>query len=399
MDNAQTLNTPEALRFKYKYLRLLGEGSNGKTYLAQDLDSSQHVAIKAFKPKSNEVFKNLELFKREAMTLSSITVKGVPKFYQSVFSNDLTEDNYIIQEYIDAPSLQSYLDDHVKFSEADTLILMDKIAHILLDLHTRYTPPIIHRDIKPSNILCKCPQNQSWKNARLYLIDFGAVANACATSDKSTIAGTIGYMAPEQNFGECLPQSDYYALGATALHLLTGVPPYEMEFEYYTPNIDKVLKENAPETTKYMRELLAILLNKAADKRPKDAQMLLRMIHNARTHILPLDSEPKPENSSNIFNRAYVWLYNKFAQIMQSKTADGYIQSCTNNDVYYTFDINNQTWQGIEDLNSILSKQNIRIRPGMKCIVSYNARDPGNNSLDLIIPSNAPLIIRKNEAG
>ena len=159
-----------------------------------------------------------------------------------------------------------------------------------------------------------------------------------------------------------------------------------MEFEYYTPNIDKVLKENAPETTKYMRELLKILLSKAADKRPKDAQLLLRMLHNARNHILPLDAEPQPEKPNNIFTRAYVWFYNNFAQILQSKTADGYIQSCTPNDIYYTFDMNDQTWQGVEDLNSILRRQSLQIRPGMKCIVSYNARDPGNNSLKQIIP-------------
>ena len=392
MNDQTKLETPEALRFKYKYLRLLGEGSNGKTYLAEDLDSSQQVAIKAFKPKSNEVFKNLELFKREAMTLSSITVKGVPKFYQSLFSNDLTEDNYIIQEYIDAPSLQAYLDEGVKFSEEATLNLMDKIARILLDLHTQYTPPIIHRDIKPSNILCKSSDKQTWQNARIYLIDFGAVAKACATSDKSTIAGTIGYMAPEQNFGECLPQSDYYALGATALHLLTGVPPYEMEFDCYTPKIDKVLDEHAPETSKYMRTLLAILLSKAADKRPKNAQLLLKMLHNARKHILPLDAEPQPEKSNNTFTRAYVWFYNKVARTMQTKTANGYIQSSTPNDVYYTFDVNDMTWQGVENKLNVLHKQSNLLPnhfyPGTKCIVNYNAHDPGNNSLKEIVPAN-----------
>ena len=77
---------------------------------------------------------------------------------------------------------------------------------------------------------------------------------------------------------------------------------------------------------------------------------------------------------------------------MQTKTANGYIQSSTPNDIYYTFDVNDTTWQGVENKLNVLHRQiNLlpnQILPGTKCIVKYNAHDPGNNSLKEIIPSN-----------
>ncbi|MBR4984449.1 MAG: serine/threonine protein kinase [Proteobacteria bacterium] len=390
MDRTQSMQTPDALRIEFRYIRLLGEGANGKTYLAQNLNTGQYVAIKAFKSKQIDAIKNLELFKREAMTLSSITVPGVPRFYKSLFSNDLSSDNYIIQEYIDAPSLQTYLDEKHSFSEQDTLILMAKIAQILTALHTRYTPPIIHRDIKPSNILCRCPQNQNWKDATLYLIDFGAVANACTSSDKSTIAGTIGYMAPEQNFGECLPQSDYYALGATALHLLTGVPPYEMDYDGFTPKIDAHLDKHAPNTSPYMRELIAILLNKDANKRPQTPEILAQMIHLTENRKSPTKAEAKVSGLNHIVLQAISRVIHRILSFAQTESANGFIQSYSGNEIYYTFDAHGLSWGGHAKMDEYLSDHPMcilfNVQTGTPCHVRYSAAAPQNNSLDLISP-------------
>lgn len=273
------LQTPQKLAAQYRYIELLGEGANGKTYLAEVLGTGARVAIKALKLNQSASFKSFELFKREAETLSSIHVHGVPKFYESILSDDIGGECYIIQEYVDAPSIQSYLDDGRVFSERETLWVMLHVADILYSLHTQYSPPIIHRDIKPSNILCRLPDNKDgWAHIEPYLIDFGAVANAQSNSDKSTVAGTVGYMAPEQNFNECLPQTDFYALGATALHMLTGVAPYEMDFNTYALDYRKVLKAHAPKTSRNMCALLGCLLDYSYDKRPANATILVSMI-------------------------------------------------------------------------------------------------------------------------
>ena len=298
--------------YKYRYERLLGEGSNGKTFLAKNLNTNQSVAIKALKINQSENFKSFELFKREAETLSCLQVPGVPHFYESILANEIGGECYIIQEYINAPSIQNYLQEGRKFTEQETLILMKKTAEILNILHTQYSPPVIHRDIKPSNILCELPDasdSDAWQEIQPYLIDFGAVANAHSNSDRSTIAGTVGYMAPEQNFGECLPQTDIYALGATALHMLTGVAPYDMDFETFTIKFEEAVDTQAPNTSVGMRKLLGMMLNYAYDKRPASANALIEMITNVSEGRLA-DELPQPEKPSffsKLFDKIKRW--------------------------------------------------------------------------------------------
>ena len=86
---------------------------------------------------------------------------------------------------------------------------------------------IIHRDIKPSNILYD-PQT-----GEVEIIDFGSsieVDTAFPSSKtKEIIDGSLAYVSPEQT-GRINRQtdtrSDYYSLGATFYHLLTGKPPF-----------------------------------------------------------------------------------------------------------------------------------------------------------------------------
>ena len=131
MSDKPELKTPQQIALRYRYERILGEGSNGKTYLATDRKTGKQVAIKALKLVQSDYFKSFELFKREAETLSSIHVPGVPQFYQSILANTLDDESYIIQEYINAPSIQSYLNAGRVFSESETLTIMQKVAAIL----------------------------------------------------------------------------------------------------------------------------------------------------------------------------------------------------------------------------------------------------------------------------
>ena len=85
------LDTPAELSSSYTFIRQLGEGSNGKTWLAKDLKAEREVAIKVLK--NIEQFKQLDLFKREAETLASIKIDGVPKLYEK-FKNIIRIDKF-----------------------------------------------------------------------------------------------------------------------------------------------------------------------------------------------------------------------------------------------------------------------------------------------------------------
>ncbi|MFT7518665.1 MAG: hypothetical protein ACI9MC_000797, partial [Kiritimatiellia bacterium] len=64
----------------------------------------------------------------------------------------------------------------------------------------------------------------------LVLIDFGSVRDALRDADVggSTVAGTFGFMAPEQFHGDAEPRTDLYGLGALAVALLTRKAPHLM---------------------------------------------------------------------------------------------------------------------------------------------------------------------------
>ncbi len=275
------LETPDILKDKYQFIRELGEGANGKTYLARVIYSDSYVAIKCLKMNMVENLKAVDLFKREAAVLESIRVNGVPKYYESIIPETGNPDDnyYIIQEYIQYPSLEAQLETKKQFTEDEVLNVLDGLCSILSSLQEQYTPPIIHRDIKPSNIL----MNPHGGKASVYLIDFGAVANPQKHQGGSTIAGTFGYMAPEQQLGDVAIQSDYYAVGATALHLLTGVMPYDIPSDVFKLQYEPVLEQKAPQTSCAMRELLDMLLASDIGKRPKNMAELRSYIKQVRS--------------------------------------------------------------------------------------------------------------------
>ena len=261
---------PEDIAFAYELVKKIGEGANGETWLIRDRVKKTQAVLKFLKFLSAEDLKTVELFQREAELLKSIHVEGVPAFY--AYHTDKTGNGYLIQEFISAPSIQNLLDDGVVFDESETLIVAAKVAEIIVRLQSDYRPPIIHRDIKPSNIL------YDRESGRVWLIDFGSVAHPQKRSGGSTIAGTFGYMPPEQVFGNIAIQSDYYALGATMLHMLTGVFPGEMSSNMYQLRIKTILAEKAPQTSEQMTHLLRALLSAEIEKRPKTADELLKIL-------------------------------------------------------------------------------------------------------------------------
>lgn len=300
--------TPDILSKRYTYTTLLGEGATGKTYRARDKLMGYDVAIKALRFHSN--LKTHELFRREAATLKSIRLQGVPRCHDIVENPDDIDEVYIIQDFIDGESLQSLIDlcknmSHTEDIDdpiiekctkkqpivpiADVLRCMHDLVTILDGLAS-YNPPIIHRDIKPSNIL--------YCNNRYYLIDFGAVANPQRKSMNSTIAGTQGYMAPEQLIGDATIQSDFYGLGATVLHMITGISPVDIPTDGFERLYDSILDQY--EVPSSLVELVKKLLAKSPTDRPKNAQEILDILDNTNQ---PNDIAPPTSLGDKIAQR------------------------------------------------------------------------------------------------
>ena len=344
--------TPEVLRHDYIYLRLLGEGANGRTWLAQEILTGNEVAIKELKFYDN--IKQADLFKREIEVLQSIQVRGVPKLYGSIEPSNMLEARYMIQEYIPHPSLQSLLDQGEQFDEKTVLSIMYEVGLILYELQNKYSPAILHRDIKPSNIL----YHNAYSRIEVFLIDFGSVANPQSQSEHSTIAGTFGYMAPEQLTGDAVIPSEYYSLGATALHLLTGVPPYNIKSDVFELKFESVLAEKHVKLSQHCIELLKSLLAVEVSKRPQTAGELLLGIRNVMEGYAPF--VVKVKKRKNIILRKFIhvieyWnrVFGKYDKCEYNMVTTGHIHSLNfirDKFVFeYTYSCQGQTWCGYVD--------------------------------------------------
>jgi serine/threonine protein kinase, bacterial len=235
-----TLNeTKMLLNNRYEIVKTLGSGGFGETFLAKDseMPSNRYCVIKKLKPihsnaQINQVVE--ERFQREAAILEKLGEehKQIPTLYAYFQLNGLF---YLVQEYIEGETLTDKVLKEGVQEETFVQGLLVKLLQILDYVHSR---KIIHRDIKPDNIILRK------KDALPVLIDFGAVRETMGTAvnsqgnpTSSIIIGTPGYMANEQAAGRAVYSSDLYSLGITAVYLLTGKQPQELEVDSRTGDI------------------------------------------------------------------------------------------------------------------------------------------------------------------
>lgn len=207
---------------RYTIVEVLGRGSFGTTYAADDSRSGARVAIKELDLRRVDDWKAVELFEREAKVLAALDHPQIPDYIDFV-PIAASHSAYLVQELAPGRSLGDRLDAGEHFSEAEIRDLARQLLDILVYLGDR-RPPVVHRDIKPGNVLVD-------DDGRCYLVDFGSVRDAveARAGGGSTVAGTFGYMAPEQLHGATHPSSDLYGLGMTLVHVLTGVEPTQLE--------------------------------------------------------------------------------------------------------------------------------------------------------------------------
>jgi serine/threonine protein kinase len=220
------LQVEQILHQRYQLQTRLGRTAAGRqTWLAVDLQSQEQVIVKllAFSPQMQ--WDELKLFEREAQVLAHLNHGRIPR-YRDYFSLDREIGEGlpwfgIVQDYIRGYSLQDLLEQGKRFSENQVKNIARQVLDILIYLHS-LSPPVLHRDIKPSNLILA-------EDEQVYLVDFGAVQDKAAlTGVTFTVVGTSGYSPLEQFWGRAVAASDLYALGATLIHLLTGIAPADL---------------------------------------------------------------------------------------------------------------------------------------------------------------------------
>ncbi|MUG91914.1 YARHG domain-containing protein [Scytonema sp. UIC 10036] len=219
------------LNNRYRILRTLGSGGFGETSLAEDtqMPSLRRCVIKQLKPihDNPQVYQLVqERFQREAAILEELggSSDQIPTLYAYF---QLDDRFYLVQEYVEGDTLTAKLKQHGVLSETTVAGILASLLPVLEYVHSKN---IVHRDIKPDNVILR------HRDGKPVLIDFGAVRETMGTAlnsqgspTSSIIIGTPGYMPSEQAMGRPVYASDLYSLGLTAIYLLTGKPPQELQ--------------------------------------------------------------------------------------------------------------------------------------------------------------------------
>jgi len=288
------------LNNRYRVVRELGQGGFGRTYLAVDtyLPSERYCVIKQLypivsKPKQYQWVR--ERFQREAAILETLSRGNsqIPQLY-AYFAE--AETFYLVQEYIEGCTLTEKVAQTGVMSEQEVSDLLISLLRILAYVHDQ---KIIHRDVKPDNIILRSGDNQP------VLIDFGVVKEALETvvnSERthSIAIGTPGYMPSEQAAGRPVYSSDLYSLGLTAVFLLSGQAPQNLESD---PNTGELLWRKA---VPRLHGRLATVIDQAVRFHPRDrftdANAMLSALTRRRSSFTREASSEKTEKAGNLTN-------------------------------------------------------------------------------------------------
>ncbi|MFW6296820.1 MAG: protein kinase domain-containing protein, partial [Halothece sp.] len=227
----------------------------------------------------------LEQFQREALCLQLLEHSGIPNVelgdYFSVTPNNSSQAlQCLVMELIEGENLEDWIASEGKISQSLALNWIRQILEILEYIHQN---GFFHRDIKPSNIMRR-PDDS------LVLIDFGSVRAINTTylikiqqGEKNTTIISPGYSAPEQINGQALPQSDFYALGRTFVHLLTGKPPFDLPQDPKTGKL--IWHQHAKQISQPFAEYIDELMATSPGERPQSTQLILKHLTENRLFL------------------------------------------------------------------------------------------------------------------
>jgi serine/threonine-protein kinase len=202
--------TGTRLGTRYRIVALLGRGGMGEVYRADDLELGQSVALKFLPESVSRNAAELARFRNEVRVARQIAHPNVCRVYDI---GEIDGHVFLSMEYIDGEDLASVLR---RLGRPSTDKALEIARQICLGLAAAHEAGMLHRDLKPANVMID-------GRGRARITDFGLAGLADELAREGRIAGTPGYMAPEQSKeGRVSARSDIYALGLVLYEVFTG---------------------------------------------------------------------------------------------------------------------------------------------------------------------------------
>lgn len=281
---------------RYILKRVLGRGPTTAVWLARDVKLEHEVALKILPDSVLQDPNNIERLKTETLRNVQLVHLNIARTYDFVKDPKLAA---ISIEYVEGWSLAA-----LRVDKPEKRYRLNEITPWIRNLcaaleYAHTSSGIMHGDLKPSNLLLN-------GRAELKVTDFGTARSlhgVAGPTDLNALAGTLGFMSPQQALGE-KPSvlDDVYGLGATIYDLLTGTPPF-----YKGQVLAQVCERTPPSMTERLVELglsesiplvvedtVALCLRKDPKQRPQTIAEVLRLLE--RTEVpKPVEKVRKPE--------------------------------------------------------------------------------------------------------
>lgn len=259
---------------RYRLDSVIGQGSMGEVYLANDTLLGRNVAIKVLANYFPGRENRSRLY-QEAQSAAQLNHPNIVTIFDVGEYDDLP---FIVMELVEGTTLHD--------NQPDDL---DKILSIFVEicaaLQHAHTKGIIHRDVKPENVLID-------KDGQARLMDFGiARSTASRLTQQGLFLGTVHYIAPEQALGEEMDhRADLYSFGVMLYEFVSGRLPFDAEdpLVVITQHLHAPLVPPSAwvdDIPPDLDTLIQRLMAREPDDRPGSAAEVFEILNNIKTNI------------------------------------------------------------------------------------------------------------------
>ncbi|HEX4381674.1 MAG TPA: protein kinase [Myxococcales bacterium] len=252
---------------RYVLGAVLGRGGMGLVHQAVDRKLQREVAVKLLSSATADG-EQLRRFSREALAAGSLQHPNVVGVFDT---GEQQGRPFLVTELLQGETLRQRL----ARGAIPLLQARSWAEQLAAGLSAAHAKGLVHRDLKPSNIFIT-------SDGFVKILDFGLVQLAESLEpDSHRIAGTIGYMAPEQVRG--LPvdaRADLFSFGVVLYEMLAGRRVFAGKSSTET-SYDILLREPPPlpdSVPAGLRRLVYQCLAKDRDQRPSSAGEVLRLL-------------------------------------------------------------------------------------------------------------------------
>lgn len=210
---------------KYRILQVIGEGTYGKVFKAQERESGRVVAIKKFKQREEEDPHVRKTMMREIRILREHRHDNIVNLREYFREKGKL---YLIFDYVQKTLLEELQGspDGLKFDRIKIITYQILLANNFLHENN-----IIHRDIKPENLLIS-------KAGLIKLCDFGFARplNSSPSYQYTDYVSTRWYRAPELLVGDAAYSGtvDVWAIGCIFSEIFNGMPLFPGDSDLHT---------------------------------------------------------------------------------------------------------------------------------------------------------------------